>query len=77
MDGVEIPASTFNVFILPSKGQSVSVPTLYKENKLLKTRKSVPFRSKINLDNVFKTTFHKPVNIQRKAKFEACTKASL
>ncbi|MXQ86104.1 hypothetical protein E5288_WYG002086 [Bos mutus] len=26
---------------------------------------------------VFQTTFHKPVNIQRKAKFEACTKASL
>ena len=53
MDGLEIPASTFNVFILPSKGQSGSVPTLYKENKLLKNRKSVPFRSKINLDKVF------------------------
>ena len=34
MDGEEIPASTFNIFILPSMGQSVSVPTLYKENKL-------------------------------------------
>ena len=40
-------------------------------------RKSVPFCSKTNLDKVFQTTFHKSVNIQRKAKFEACTKASL
>ena len=40
-------------------------------------RKSVPFCSKINLDKVFQTTFNKPVNIQRKAKFEACTNASL
>ncbi|XDA70104.1 hypothetical protein R6Z07F_000478 [Ovis aries] len=40
-------------------------------------RKSVRFCSKTDLDKVFQTTFHKPVNIQRKAKFEACTKASL
>ncbi|XDB48544.1 hypothetical protein AB1E18_002129 [Capra hircus] len=46
-------------------------------NRVKVSQAAADLKHKTDLDKVFQTTFHKPVNIQRKAKFEACTKASL